>query len=152
MNDINAFCVLTNSHDWHHILTHTKCSTMLLLLASKTRCLLLIHESFSTRDNYHILESLTIWVYPFLPVKEYSRPCRRDSCTGPSTPQPPSERYDAHGLSDSVCRVCGHARCVQSWSRARPPRCPRTAIPVVSYRNTHTNAPRCVSIFTTMPI
>lgn len=66
-----------------------------------------------------------------LPVKEYSRPCIRDSCTGPSTPQPPSERCGARGLPGSLCRVCEHARCAQSWNRAGPPRCRRTATPAV---------------------
>lgn len=71
-----------------------------------------------------------------LPVVEHSRPCRRDSCTGPSRPQPPAEHYDARGLSDSLCRVCGHARCVQSSNRAGPPRCHHTATPLL---HTHTN-------------
>ncbi len=66
-----------------------------------------------------------------LPEVEHSRPYKRDFCTGPSRPQPPSERCDAHGLSGSRCRVCGHARCVQSANRAGPPHCRHTATPLL---------------------
>lgn len=64
-----------------------------------------------------------------VPAAERSRPCRRDSCAGPSRPQPPAERCDARGPSSSLCRACERARCVQSWSRAAPPRCRHTAKP-----------------------
>lgn len=64
-----------------------------------------------------------------VPAGEHSRPCRRDSCAGPSRPRPPSERCAARGPSSSPCRVCGRARCARSWSKAAPPRCHRTARP-----------------------
>lgn len=64
-----------------------------------------------------------------IPAGEHSRPCRRDSCAGPSRPRPPSERCAARGPSGSPCRVCGLARCVRSWSKAAPRRCHRTARP-----------------------
>lgn len=64
-----------------------------------------------------------------VPAGEHSRPCRRDSCAGPSRPRPPSGRCAARGPSSSPCRVCGRARCARSWSRAAPPRCRHTARP-----------------------
>lgn len=65
----------------------------------------------------------------YVPAAEHSRPCRRDSCAGPSRPRPPAGRCGARGPSGSPCRVCGRARCVRSWSRAAPPRCRHTAKP-----------------------
>lgn len=86
-------------------------------------------------DSEHKLHPRTA-SHTCLPAVGHSRPCRRDSCTGPSRRQPPSERCGGRGPSGSLCRVCGHAQCVQSWSRAGPPRSLHTATPSL---NTHTH-------------